>query len=57
MGMEWFLAICGYLQKYAPFSMKIRKAKQGKKLEEKMHFQGIFRERAVKPEELKKFVK
>ena len=55
---EWsgFLPFVGFCKKYAPFSINIRKAKQGKKTVEKMRLQGIFREKTVKPEELKRHI-
>ena len=46
MGMEWFVAICGFLQKYTPFSINIRKEKQGKKPVEKNVFAGGFQEKS-----------
>ena len=55
---EWigFLPFAGFCKKYAPFSIKIRKAKQGKKPVEKSHLRDIFRKREVKPEDRKRHI-
>ena len=51
-GVFCFLTICGFLQKYAPFSIENLRGKTG----ERMHLHKMLEKRAIKPEDMKRHI-